>query len=108
MQTFLFKLIFQASDFSSPVRVASNNASGGGTSSYSEDAPAEGFICPMCMKGFLNPNDLQEHFESEHSNSPPSSLTGSFNGTGGGLSYLQGFIYSLTELHKQNSLCSEI
>jgi hypothetical protein len=60
--------------------VAGGNVAGEDTSG---DAQAEGFICPMCMQGFLDPVQLQQHFENEHSNSPPSSMTNSSNGTGG-------------------------
>ena len=67
-------LLIQASDFSSPVRVPGNGAAGGDAS---DEAQAEGFICPICMKGFVDPIELQQHFENEHSDSPPS------NGTGG-------------------------
>ena len=26
----------------------------------------EGFICPMCMRGFASPDQLQVHFEGDH------------------------------------------
>ena len=49
----------------------------------SGNAQAEGFICPMCMKGFVDPVELQQHFENAHSDSPPSSLAHPSNGSGG-------------------------
>ena len=71
----------KASDFSSPVRVAGSN--GAERESAAGDEQAEGFICPMCMKGFLDPVELQQHFENEHSGSPPTSLPNASNGTRG-------------------------
>ena len=57
--------------------------SGASGENASGDAQTEGFICPICMKGFIDPVELQQHFENEHSNSPPPSMTNSSNGTGG-------------------------
>ena len=31
-----------------------------------EGTSQEGFICPMCMRGFASPDQLQIHFEGEH------------------------------------------
>ena len=56
---------------------------GGGAGDAGDDAPAEGFICPMCMKGFLNPDVLQQHFETEHTDTPPTSFNGASSGGGG-------------------------
>ena len=54
----------------------------------SGDAQTEGFICPICMKGFTDPVELQQcfnkcSFENENSNNPPPSMSNSSNGTGG-------------------------
>ena len=31
-----------------------------------EGTSQEGFICPMCMRGFASPDQLQVHFEGDH------------------------------------------
>lgn len=30
----------------------------------------QGFLCPMCMKSFNNPEALQRHFDAAHNESP--------------------------------------
>ena len=54
--------------------MAGGNASG---ENASEDTQAEGFICPMCMKGFTDPVELQQCFDK------CSSMANSSNGTKG-------------------------
>ena len=67
--TILIYVSFQA-EFSSPIR----SPSSGGNDETFEDlgegmggGEAEGFICPSCMRGFVAPEELQIHFESQHS-----------------------------------------
>ena len=36
-----------------------------------DQEPAEGFICPACMKGFSQPDELERHYTLEHANTGP-------------------------------------
>ena len=67
-KSFVKNIADKAPDFASPSKGGVS-----GASALPEDG-AEGFICPICMKGFMNPDDLQIHFERDHGDGEDKSL----------------------------------
>jgi early endosome antigen 1 len=41
-----------------------------------EAESAEGFICPSCMRGFAQPEELEKHYTNEHVNNTGSGSGG--------------------------------
>ena len=45
------------------------------------DVNVQGFLCPMCMKGYSTPTALQIHFEAEHGDNPTNESVSEVNNT---------------------------